>query len=125
MAEPNPRLYGYISTAEAAALDEDSAWHRVCLMRWPDRNGEARCPKCGGLKAYIRKTRRQFLCASCSHTFSAVSGTAFANFKGGYAALLRRIAYDGPIEGASVMQPKTALDVRRRKIANGGGDDGL
>ena len=118
MAEPSPKLVGSVSPEEAAAMDEDAAWRRVRQMRWPDRGGEPRCPKCASEKSYTYAERRVFRCASCKHTFSAVSGTTFAGFKGGYAALLRRMAYEGKIDGSDVMEIKTALDMRRRKQAN-------
>lgn len=118
MFEPSPKLHLAVLDGDAEMSDEDVAWRRVRVMRWPNRDGEPRCPKCGGDKAYTYAARRIFRCASCKHTFSAVSGTTFAGFKGGYASLVRRLAYDGPINGADTMGMKTALDVRRRKEAN-------
>lgn len=118
--EPNPRLVGSVTTTEAAAMDDDEAWSRVRRMRWPDTGGQPRCPKCGSQSAYVITKRRKFCCNSCRLHFSAVSGTAFASFKGGYAKLLQRIAYEGTIDGQAVMSAKTALDMRRRKTANRG-----
>lgn len=118
MFEPRPKLDVSVLVGDAEIVDEDAAWLRVRMMRWPSTNGEPRCPKCGSGKAYTYAARRVFRCALCEHTFSAVSGTTFAGFKGGYASLLRRLTHDGPINGADTMQAKTALDVRRRKEAN-------
>jgi transposase-like protein len=53
-------------------------------VRWPDTNGEAVCPHCGGLDAY--EARRpsgnlRFRCSACRKDFSITSGTLFASHK--------------------------------------------
>jgi transposase-like protein len=103
-------------------MTEDEAWLAVRRMRWPLSDGEPVCPKCGSLKNYTVKTRKKFCCAApdCRHQFTALSGTLFASHKKSHRDLLLALAYEGPINAATVMNPKTALNVRRRKQANKG-----
>ncbi len=117
--EPTPALNFGRGIPSADGLDEDAAWRVICRMRWPETYGSPRCPKCGSESCYTLTTRRKFKCKLCEHQFSAVSGTAFDRFKGGYVGLLTRLAYDGPVHKAGFMQEKTACDMRRRKLANG------
>lgn len=118
MADPTPRLVGSITEAEIAEMDEDDAWASVRRMRWPSTNGSPVCPKCGSHRCSLVKSRRRCHCHDCDHMFSPLSGTTFHGFKGGYLSFLKRYAYEGPINKASCMSAKTALDMRRRKIAN-------
>ena len=53
-------------------------------FRWPDTDGGAVCPHCGGLDAY--ECRRpsgslRFRCRACKQDFSITSGTLFASHK--------------------------------------------
>jgi transposase-like protein len=60
-------------------LSDDDAFQMFKEARWP--NGEAVCPECGTLEHYWLRTRKQWRCKSCNHTFSVTSGTIFASHK--------------------------------------------
>lgn len=120
MFEPSPKLHGTVTMAEVDAMDEEQAWRRVIDMRWPKTGGRPICPKCGSVRHSINRPRQTFHCHDCDHHYSALSGTTFHGFKGGYIGFLRRFAYEGPINKAGIMSAKTALDMRRRKTANDG-----
>ncbi|HEX3920466.1 MAG TPA: IS1595 family transposase [Caulobacteraceae bacterium] len=61
--------------------DAETAFRQV---RWPETDGAAVCPKCGGLDAYEyhRETGAlAFECRECKAHFSITSGTLFASHK--------------------------------------------
>jgi transposase-like protein len=65
-----------MSDAEAEA-----AFVKVC---WPETNGAAVCPKCGGFDAYYCRRPNgapRFRCRACKKDFSITSGTLFASHK--------------------------------------------
>lgn len=57
---------------------EDAAHDTFCKVRWPETDGEAICPDCGGCETYKITTRRKFKCKGCHRQFSVTSGTIFA-----------------------------------------------
>lgn len=65
-----------MSDAEAEAM--------FCAIRWPDTDGKASCPHCGGLNAYSCRRPNgapRFRCRACGKDFSVTSGTLFASHK--------------------------------------------
>lgn len=63
-------------------MDEDEAFENFKTVRWSDTHGEPVCPACGNCNEhYFLKTRKQFRCKECNHTFSVTSGTIFASHK--------------------------------------------
>ncbi len=70
---------------------EDAAYAKFCEIRWPETQGQAVCPRCGGFEAYNISTRRKFKCKACHHQFSVTSGTIFASRKMEFTDLLAAI----------------------------------
>jgi len=68
-----------LSLIEIARLSDDEAYDLFKQSRWTD--GEPVCPHCGCEHNYHIKTRKQWRCKACKHTFSVTSGTIFANHK--------------------------------------------
>ncbi|MBI1394185.1 MAG: IS1595 family transposase [Alphaproteobacteria bacterium] len=71
---------------------EEAAYRKFCEIRWAENDGDAICPRCGGLDAYDISTRRKFKCKACHHQFSVTSGTIFASRKLDFVDLLAAIA---------------------------------
>lgn len=75
-------------TQEAiGAMTEEEARLFLAELRWGSRERQV-CPDCGAAdRHYSIRTRRQWRCKVCFHTFSVTSGTPFANQKIGYRKL--------------------------------------
>ena len=75
---------------------------------------DAICPCCGSVaKHYFIKTRRQWRCRDCNHTFSVTSGTIFASHKLPLKVYLAAIAiYCNAVKGLSALQLARDLDVQ-------------
>ncbi len=58
---------------------EETAYRRLCLLRWPATKGNPVCPRCNWAKAYHLSSRRKYKCKACHHQFSLASGTIFAS----------------------------------------------
>lgn len=90
---------------------EDAAYQTFCEMRWPETDGEAVCPRCGGCEAYNITTRRKFKCKACHHQFSVTSGTIFASRKMDFVDLLAAICIIvNASKGVSMVQLSRDLD---------------
>lgn len=77
--------------------------------RWGD--DEPSCPKCGNQDHYWIKTRKQWRCKACNHSFSVTSGTIFANHKMPLRNYLAAIAiYSNAVKGISALQLSRDLD---------------
>lgn len=64
-------------------------------------------------KHYFIKTRRQWHCRDCNHTFSVTSGTIFASHKLPLKVYLAAIAiYCNAVKGLSALQLARDLDVQ-------------
>lgn len=67
------------SLLEIFRMSDEQAFDAFRLARWPETEGEAVCQKCGSCeKHYFLKTRKQWRCKDCNHTFSVTSGTPYA-----------------------------------------------
>lgn len=94
---------------------EDKAYETFCRLRWAETNGEAVCPRCGGLDAYKITTRRRFKCRACSHQFSVTSGTIFASRKMAFVDLLAAICIvTNGAKGISALQLARDLDCQHK-----------
>jgi transposase-like protein len=63
----------------------------IAKARWGSETEQV-CSNCGVIdKHYFRKTRNQWLCKHCNHTFSLTSNTVFANLKITHKQLLKFI----------------------------------
>lgn len=102
-----------LSLKEIYKAGEQRAYDSFCKMRWPETNGEAVCPKCGGFEAYNITTRRKFKCKACYHQFSVTSGTIFASRKMDFVDLLAAIClFVNGSKGMSAVQFSRDLDVQ-------------
>ena len=94
-------------------MGEDVAYQTFCQMRWPETDGEAVCPRCGGTESYSIATRRKFKCVACLHQFSVTSGTIFASRKLSFTDLLAAIViFVNGAKGVSALQVSRDLDVQ-------------
>lgn len=90
-------------------LSDDQAWDMFKEARWGD--DVPTCPKCGNQDHYFIKTRKQWRCKDCSHSFSVTSGTIFANHKMPLRNYLAAIAiYSNAVKGISALQLSRDLD---------------
>lgn len=94
---------------------EEAAYAKFCGLRWPENDGEAVCPRCGGLDAYSIKSRRKFECKACKHHFSVTSGTIFASRKLSFMDMLAAICIlANAAKGVSSVQLSRDLGVQYR-----------
>jgi len=97
------------------AAGEDKAYETFCKLRWPETDGEAVCPHCGGLDAYKITTRRRFKCAACGKQFSVTSGTILASRKMAFVDLLAAICIvANAAKGISALQLARDIDVQHK-----------
>jgi transposase-like protein len=79
-----------LSGVDIARLDEEQARAQLARLRWGD--GAQACPACGVIDShYDIRSRSQWRCKACNHTFSVTSGTPFADCKIGHVRLLLAI----------------------------------
>jgi transposase-like protein len=103
-----------LSLMEIFRLSDDEAFDMFRKARWPETEGEAVCPQCGSCqKPYWLKTRKQWRCKDCNHTFSVTSGTLFAHHKLPLQTYIAAIAlYSNTAKGFSALQLSRDLDVQ-------------
>jgi len=96
---------------EIARLSDDEAYDLFKQSRWTD--GNPVCPHCGCEHNYHIKTRKQWRCKACKHTFSVTSGTIFANHKMPLQNYLLAIAlYSNCAKGMIALQLSRDLNVQ-------------
>jgi transposase-like protein len=95
-------------------MSEDEAFENFKAVRWSDTDGEPVCPECGNVNGhYFLKTRKQFRCKECNHTFSVTSGTIFASHKKPLKIYLIAIAlFTNAVKSISALQFSRDLDVQ-------------
>lgn len=77
-----------ITQESIGAMTDDQARLFLAELRWGSADQQV-CPECGAVdRHYNIRTRRQWRCKHCFHTFSVTSGTPFADRKIGYRKLL-------------------------------------
>jgi len=93
-------------------MTDEAAFDLFKESRWGD--GNPVCPTCGLIdKHYFIKTRKQWRCKSCNHTFSITSGTLFAHHKLPLKIYLGAVAlYTNTAKGFSALQLSRDLDVQ-------------
>jgi transposase-like protein len=102
-----------LSLKQVFSMGEDRAYETFKLMRWPETDGEAVCPRCGCVETYDIATRRRFKCVACYHQFSVTSGTIFASRKLSFTDLLAAIAiFVNGAKGVAALQLSRDLDVQ-------------
>ena len=101
-----------LSLRRIFALNDDEAFELFKQSRWGHH--DSICPDCGSVaKHYFIKTRRQWRCRDCNHTFSVTSGTVFALHKLPLKVYLAAIAiYCNAVKGMSALQLSRDLDVQ-------------
>lgn len=99
------------SLMQIMRLSDDQAFELFKQARWGETNGDPVCPRCGTLDHYWIRTRKQWRCKSCNHSFSVTSGTIFANHKMPLRNYLAAIAiYSNTAKGISALQLSRDLD---------------
>ena len=103
-----------LSLMKIARMSDMEALEVFKNIRWSDTNGEPVCPCCGSVeKPYFIKTRMQFRCKECFHTFSVTSGTLFASHKLSLQTYLVAIAiFTNSVKSVSALQLSRDLDVQ-------------
>jgi transposase-like protein len=92
-------------------MGEDKAYSTFKLLRWPETDGEAVCPRCGCVETYDISSRRRFKCVGCHHQFSVTSGTIFASRKLSFTDLLAAIViFVNGAKGVAALQLSRDLD---------------
>lgn len=77
-----------ITQESIGAMTDDQARMFLAELRWGSADQQV-CPECGAVdRHYHIRTRRQWRCKHCFHTFSVTSSTPFADRKIGYRKLL-------------------------------------
>jgi transposase-like protein len=70
--------------ADVLRMTDAEAETAFCKVRWFETEGQAVCPKCGGVDAYDCRRPNgapRFRCRACKGDFSVTSGTLFASHK--------------------------------------------
>ena len=102
-----------LSLKQVFKMGEDQAYRTFCLLRWPETEGEAVCPRCGCVETYNITTRRRFKCVACHHQFSVTSGTIFASRKLSFVDLLAAIViFVNGAKGVAALHLSRTLDVQ-------------
>lgn len=70
-----------LSLAKLFSMSDEQAKDLFAELRWSETEGSPVCPACGHKEFYSIKTRNQFRCKDCAHTYSVTSNTIFANNK--------------------------------------------
>ena len=102
------------SLLEIFRMSDEAAFDAFRMARWPETEGEAVCPDCGSCeKHYWIKTRKQWRCKDCNHTFSVTSGTLFAYNKLPLRVYIAAIAlYTNTAKGFSALQLSRDLNIQ-------------
>jgi len=102
-----------LSIKRLHALADEQAFDLFRELRW--RKGEeVICPCCGSIaRHWFIKTRLQWRCRDCKHTFSVTSGAIFAFHKLPLKDYLIAIAiFTNAVKGISASQLARDLDVQ-------------
>lgn len=102
-----------LSVRKVMELSDDQAFAVFKELRW-GAGEEVACPVCGVIgKHYFQRTRKQWRCKDCNHTFSVTSGTIFAFHKLPLRVYLAAIAiYTNAVKGISALQLSRDLGVQ-------------
>lgn len=102
-----------LSVRKIFELNDEQAFNVFKEVRWGN-SAEVSCPRCGIVhNHYFLKTRKQWRCKSCNHTFSVTSGTIFAFHKLPLKIYLAAIAiYTNAVKGLSALQLSRDLGVQ-------------
>ena len=103
-----------LSILKIATMSDNKIVELFKQIRWADTNGKPVCPCCGSInKYYYLKTRKQYRCRECFHTFSVTSNTLFASHKKPLKVYLLAIAlFVNGVKSISALQLSRDLDVQ-------------
>ena len=103
-----------LSLMKIMKMSDTEAFETFKIIRWSETDGEPVCPCCGSTsKPYFLKTRMQYRCKECFHTFSVTSGTLFAHHKLSLQTYLLAIAlFTNAVKSISALQLSRDLDVQ-------------
>ena len=103
-----------LSMVKIMMMSDMEAFELFKNIRWTNTDGKPVCPCCGSVeKHYFLKTRMQFRCKECFHTFSVTSGTIFASHKKTLKIYLLAIAlFTNAVKSISALQLSRDLDVQ-------------
>jgi len=103
-----------LSLLKIAKMSDLEAFEVFKTVRWSATGGEPVCPSCGSVhKPFFIKSRLQFRCKECFHTFSVTSGTLFSNHKLSLQTYLVAIAiFTNAVKSISALQLSRDLDVQ-------------
>lgn len=100
---------------DIVSMSEDEALQVMRDVRWSETKGRPACPKCGSEAAYTIRSRRQWRCKSCGHTYSVTSGTVFADHKLPLRIyLLAILIFTNAVKSLSALQLSRDLNVHYR-----------
>lgn len=104
-----------LSLAQVFRMSDAEAETMFRKVRWPETDGEAVCPHCGGLKPYEARRPNgslRFRCRACAKDFTITSGTLFASHKLPLRAYLAAIAvFCNEVKGKSALAMSRDLGV--------------
>lgn len=102
-----------LSVRKVMELTDDQAFQLFKDVRWGE-GSEVACPDCATVgNHYFLRTRKQWRCKDCNHTFSVTSGTIFAFHKLPLRVYLGAIAiYSNAVKGISALQLGRDLGVQ-------------
>ena len=103
-----------LSIVKIAMMSEEEIFEIFKTVRWSATNGEPVCPCCGSMRMpYNIKSRQQFRCKDCFHTFSVTSGTLFSGHKLPLKTYLLAIAiFTNSVKSLSALQLSRDLNVQ-------------
>ena len=103
-----------LSIIKIATMSDEEVEEIFKAIRWADTDGKPVCPHCGSVhEHYYLKTRNQYRCKECFHTFSVTSGTIFASHKKPLKVYLLAIAlFTNSVKSISALQLSRDLDVQ-------------
>ena len=103
-----------LSILKIATMSDEEVHEIFKQIRWSNTDGKPVCPCCGSVeKHYYLKTRMQYRCKECFHTFSVTSGTLFASHKKPLKVYLLAIAlFTNSVKSISALQLSRDLDVQ-------------
>lgn len=101
-----------LSLAAVFRMTDEQAFETFKAMRWAD--GEAVCPRCGGLDPYTC-ANREWKCRACRRRFSVTSGTLFHGRKLAMRDILAAIAlFVNGASGVSALRMARELNVQHK-----------
>lgn len=104
-----------LSLLEVAAMSDNESFDLFRRMRWGDGD-EVSCPDCGSVaRHYFIRSRQQWRCKDCGHTFSVTSGTIFAFHKLPLKTYLAAVAlFTNAVKGISALQAARDLGCQHK-----------